>query len=148
MTDNEIIKALEELIKREIDGYQTALEHGSKRDENEELFIELMESVVAMFNRQKEEKESLIAGQETLQKYIAEQKAEIERLNKEVDRLSQCVLYHDGQIADAKAKAIKEFEGELWFQIYADFDIDTATYKRLTKHLDVVKKEMVGDLNG
>ncbi len=30
---------------------------------------------------------------------------EFERLSKEVDRLSQCVLYHDGHIADA----IKEF---------------------------------------
>ena len=28
---------------------------------------------------------------------INRQKAEIERLYKEVDRLSQCVLYHDGQ---------------------------------------------------
>lgn len=35
--------------------------------------------------------------------------AEIERLNKEVDRLSQCVLYHDGQIVDA----IKDFAERL-----------------------------------
>ena len=34
--------------------------------------------------------------------------AEIERLAKEVDRLSQVVLYHEGQIADAQAEAIKE----------------------------------------
>ena len=47
---------------------------------------------------------------------INRQKAEIERLNKEVDRLSQCVLYHDGIVSDlkkdvfnAKAEAIKEF---------------------------------------
>ena len=40
---------------------------------------------------------------------INRQKAEIERLNKEVDRLSQVVLYHDGHIADAKAEARKEF---------------------------------------
>ena len=44
------------------------------------------------------------------------QKAEIKSLNKEVDRLSQCVLYHDGIVSDlekdvfnAKAEAIKEF---------------------------------------
>ena len=36
---------------------------------------------------------------------INRQKAEIERLDREVDRLSQCVLYHDGQIVDA----IKDF---------------------------------------
>ena len=40
---------------------------------------------------------------------IDRQQAEIERLNKEVDRLSQCVMYHDGQIADA----IKEFAERL-----------------------------------
>lgn len=37
------------------------------------------------------------------------QQVEIESLNKEVDRLSQCVLYHDGQIADA----IKDFAEKL-----------------------------------
>ena len=36
-------------------------------------------------------------------------KAENERLNKEVDRLSQCVMYHDGQIADV----IKKFAERL-----------------------------------
>ena len=48
------------------------------------------------------------------------QRAEIERLNKEVDRLSQCVLYHDGIVSDlekdvfnAKAEAIKEFAERL-----------------------------------
>ena len=40
---------------------------------------------------------------------INRQKAEIERLNKEVDRLSQLVLYHDGDVADA----IKEFADRL-----------------------------------
>ena len=36
---------------------------------------------------------------------INRQKAEIDRLNNEADRLSQVVLYHDGDIADA----IKDF---------------------------------------
>lgn len=36
---------------------------------------------------------------------IVAQKLEIERLNKEVNRLSECVLYHDGQIVDA----VKDF---------------------------------------
>ena len=50
---------------------------------------------------------------QALQKYaldlIKRQQAEIERLNKEVDRLSQCVMYHDGYIVDAKTEAIEEF---------------------------------------
>lgn len=36
---------------------------------------------------------------------LGERDAEIERLNKEVDRLSQVVLYHDGRMVDT----IKEF---------------------------------------
>jgi hypothetical protein len=36
---------------------------------------------------------------------IKRRQAEIERLNKEVDRLSQIVLFHDGDVADA----VKEF---------------------------------------
>ncbi|MBQ3543447.1 MAG: hypothetical protein IJA34_00420 [Lachnospiraceae bacterium] len=40
---------------------------------------------------------------------ITEQKLEIERLNKEVNRLSECALYHDGQIADV----VKDFAEEL-----------------------------------
>ena len=39
---------------------------------------------------------------------INEKDTEIARLNKEVDRLSQCVLYYEGYIADAKNEAIKE----------------------------------------
>jgi hypothetical protein len=39
---------------------------------------------------------------------INRKNAEIERATKEVDRLSQVVLYHDGQISDARAEAIKE----------------------------------------
>lgn len=42
-------------------------------------------------------------------KLIKSKDAKIERLNKEVDRLSQCVMYHDGQIADA----LKEFAERL-----------------------------------
>ena len=46
---------------------------------------------------------------EDVTKTLNRQKAEIERLNKEVDRLSQCVMYHDGQVVDA----IKEFAGKI-----------------------------------
>lgn len=60
---------------------------------------------------------------------INRQKAEIERLNKEVDRLSQCVLYHDGIVSDlekdlfnAKADAIKEFAEAVKIEFYREFD--------------------------
>ena len=48
-----------------------------------------------------------------LQHKIMSCNTEIERLNKENDRLSQCVMYHDGQIVDAKSEAIKEFAERL-----------------------------------
>ena len=40
---------------------------------------------------------------------VTRQRAEIDRLNKEVDRLSQCVLYHEGHIVDT----IKDFAERL-----------------------------------
>ena len=79
---------------------------------------------------------------------INRQKAEIERLNKEVDRLSQCVLYHDGQITDA----IKEFAERLQENISDDwsmFSDDGYTlkvdYDKLIVIIDNLVKEMVGD---
>lgn len=42
-----------------------------------------------------------------------EKDAEIERLNKEVDRLSQVVQYHDGHISDAQKDILGEFEERL-----------------------------------
>ena len=71
---------------------------------------------------------------------INRQKAEIEWLNKEVDRLSQCVLYHDGIVSDlekdvfnAKSEAIKEFAERL----EAMYENDK-TYDRPNAHTLVV----------
>lgn len=85
MTDNEIIKALECFaIDKDFDGSQCigcAFEHQfCTANMSEDIAIPSLD----LINRQKAEKEALIAGQETLQKYIAEQKAEIERLNKQL----------------------------------------------------------------
>ena len=54
--------------------------------------------------KQDEVNRAAIMREKTLQIVEAKQ-SEIERLNKEVDRLSQVVLYHDGQMVDI----IKEF---------------------------------------
>lgn len=82
MTDAEIVKALECCANEDIDCEDCP----SKKCCDGDTF-EMVQAVLDLIKRQK---------------------AEIERLNKEVDRLSLCVLYHDGQIADAKAEAIKE----------------------------------------
>lgn len=70
----------------------------------------------------------------------ASRDAENERLNKEVDRLSQCVMYHDGHIVDAKSEAYKEFAERLHqkcaidrgFAVMPDDAIEI-TYKELTE---------------
>lgn len=80
----------------------------------------LMKQSLSLINSQKVEIESLKIANEKMYSANKEQEAEIERLNKEVDRLSQCVLYHDGIVSDlekdvfnAKAEAYKEFAERL-----------------------------------
>ena len=76
-------------------------------------------------------------------------RAEIERLNKEVDRLSQCVLYHDGIVSDlekdvfnAKAEAIKELAENVKaiFECDLCFGDDVKSY--ILNEIDSIVKEM------
>ena len=73
--------------------------------------------------------------------YINRLKAENERLNKEVDRLSQCVMYHDGQIADAikefAERLKKEFKPEINYGVVANCAI-----KLFRNTIDYLLKEM------
>ncbi len=102
MTDNEIIKALECCIsddyackecpyadtKHMIGDEYEIMPNGKTYDElscDEWLKLDVLD----LINRLQAEKEALIAGQETLQKYIAEQKAEIERLKEDNEIKSQ-----------------------------------------------------------
>lgn len=76
---------------------------------------------------------------------INRQQAEVERLNKEVDRLSQIVLYHDAHIADA----IKEF-AELSIKrfcenVTAPTPTESYIVERCNQELDNLLKEMVGE---
>ena len=88
---------------------------------------------------------------------INRQKAEIERLNKEVDRLSQCVLYHNGQIVDTINEFADRFIQEDGYNNH-NFD-DSASifvpeeYRKgreektteVWKLIERIKKEKVGD---
>ena len=103
MTDKEIIKAWEKVLST---GDAPIGEHWSVGGI---VTTQLAKETLDLINRLQDEREALINGQETLQKTIVEKKAEIERLAKEVDCLSQCVMYHDEHIADA----IKEFAERL-----------------------------------
>lgn len=86
MTDNEIIKALE--CCPQGNSNHNCSKCNYRSDDIGYCFENLMKDALDLINRQQ---------------------AEIERLNEEVDRLSQCVLYHEGHIADA----IKEFADKL-----------------------------------
>lgn len=116
-----------------------------------------------IINRQKEEKETmqayikaLIAGQETLQKYIAEKNAEIERLKDALtdNEYGCCVgvknglIYthtiddYDWLIGDISAEAIKDFAERLKTKA-SDFEFGRAVW---VVYIDNLVKEMVGDV--
>lgn len=103
MTYNEIVKALECCVRNEYAQECQKCPLETRPQCEEVLFKEILD----LINRQKEEKEALIAGQETLQKYIADQKAEIERLKEQI---------HIKEIRDVYGKKInnpvKEMVGD------------------------------------
>jgi len=112
MTDNEIIKALECCSNR-YDCYSCEYYNQyCKGDMNVTL-----KDALDLINRQKAEIEALIAGQETLQKYIV----------------------------TAKAEAIKEFAERLKknFDTYTDEEESNALY--MINLINDLVKEMVGD---
>lgn len=152
MTDKDLIKALECCNKDDCDN--CPYKRNCKN---------VMRDILDLITRQQAEIDDLterldatIAGQETLQKALAEKDREVEHLNKEVDRLSQCVLYHDGHSEDAKSEAIIEFAQRLKSLVNQhhymlanihnsrDFGMFTVGFEQA---IDNIVKEMVGDSN-
>lgn len=94
LTDDEIMKALENCGKLATCGDYPMRPKEARRGTTG-CYNELLKDALNLINRKD---------------------AEIEKLYKEVDRLSQCIMYNDGVVSDlkkdiveAKAKAIKEF---------------------------------------
>ena len=73
---------------------------------------------------------------------INSKNAEIERLEKEVDRLSQVVLYHDGQIAEARAEAIKEFAERAKKKAWGAVETWITSEIVTVEEIDQIAKEM------
>lgn len=123
MTDNEIIKALKCCQKPVGSGVCNDCPLKSVREKrlspNDKSCTTIMlEDALDLIASQKAEKEALIAGQETLQKHIAEQRAEIERLEKEnknlLSKLCKKVRTESKVVEKLiKAEAIKEFAERL-----------------------------------
>ena len=125
MTDSEIIKALECCKGADTDCWECELFDCCKV-----TVQEIMQNALDLINRQK---------------------AEVERLNKEVDRLSQCVLYNDGIVADlekdlfnAKAEAYKEFAERLKESAFTINQCEEILFK---ENIDNLLKEMESDNN-
>lgn len=133
-TDEEIIKALECCGS----GYfeQMCPECPLYTDMNCNCF--LAKFSLDLINRLKSENEGLISAQETWQKHIEKQKAEIEKLKSEVgwrkaEHKSACEALNEA--IDARIKSIKEF-----------VEIIVADYPKMEYYLENIEKEMVGDV--
>lgn len=134
MTDNEIIKVAELCCE-----YNPQCERCPLNDYDtcDECMGELLSMCLDLINRQKEEIakkdieiDVLIRKKETLSDEVFNLRAEVEMLEKEVDRLSQCVLYHDGHIADA----IKEF-ADMVFELFPEDKQFTTISRFAIKHI-------------
>ncbi len=134
MKDAEIKNALEKAINE-----YAAEDVGSPK------YFKLIIAILDLFNRQQAGKEALIAGQETLQKALAEKIAEIERLKNECF----CIANERDAIKDcldtAVEEAIEEFAERLKEHAYrlptSFFEIKAVN----ESWIDAILKEMVGD---
>ena len=136
LTDSEIVKALDEaelfLRNRVMDGQSLKL-----NDYDIGILRKISQTCAKAYDE------------------INRLQAENKRLNKEVDRLSQCVLYHDGQIVDAKTEAYKECiekvktEAENATCVYEPDrpQADNMVYHISNIRLDNLLKELVGEDN-
>lgn len=120
-------------------------------------FLALNE-VHTLITRQQAEIEALIAGQETLQKYIAQQQARIDEFMKETavtTLIDDAVVYtptledYDKFKKKFKSEAVKEFAERLKTQINDKYtECDETPYPRATiSDIDNLVKEMVGENN-
>lgn len=140
MTDNEIIKALE-CCADDDSCNDCGFVYGDCNCGTYRL--SLMQHALSLINRQKAEKEALIAGQETLQKYIAAQKAEIERLVEHTKEGIDLAKQLPEMLKLAQAEAIKYFAERLKRVVAIHNGDMWSKYE----YIDNLVKEMVGDDN-
>ena len=109
MTDSEILKTTDASFneeEREVIGTVQALRALTSNREVQKT----LDDVLALFRHKKEIINGLIAGQETLQKCIAQKDAEIERLKKVESNILDVMREN---IEQTQAEAIKEFAESL-----------------------------------
>ena len=154
MTDAEIIKANDILDKFDFFSQRAGRELWSDKpkdiqDKDIENFLNDVKFLKDLITRLQADKEALIAGQETLQKTLAEKIAEVERLKAEADMA-------DGYAEAVEERAIKEFAERLKTECRQDrYSIQTTTkfgvldkkYLRVVDEGDIdnLVKEMVDE---
>ncbi len=163
MTDNEIIKALEccaSSCSSEACKNCPFDEKGVCTETENALAIYALD----LINRRKAEKEALINGQETLQKYIAEQNSEISILKdsninlrelyyterEKVRKAKQKVMDACKMRKTARAEAIKEFaerlkKNAIAVDVLFGFGREHYTEAVTVIAIDSIVKEMVGE---
>lgn len=98
MTDVEIIKVLNDLVKS-----TERIKHcGTKRVN---VDAEFLKDMLNLIQRKDEQIEGLIAGQETLQKYIAEKETEIENYSHNTKKLTESTMQLYKELEDARVGA-------------------------------------------
>ena len=132
MTDNQIVMLMERCYKKEESVVITQFNSDNTKTEI------TLDDILGVINRLQADKEALIAGQETLQKALAEKNAEIERLQKLLD--DKC----DRCIAKERDGAIKEFAERLKKKL-PRFGVSLYSEQTVFNDIDNLVKEMVGD---
>ena len=90
-----------------------------------------------LINRQKEQIEGLISGQETLQNYITKKDAEIERLQKENTELDGANILLTVTLKNAKSEAVKEFAERLKERKYQTSDWSHGEHPYVVEESDI-----------
>ena len=137
MTDNEIIKAVECCTTNGASCKDCPAFVKVDRSNCKKFF----KGAIDLINRQKAEKEALINGQETLQKYMAEQKAEIRKYKNCYEQVKWERDLFEEQCKTAKAEAIKEFAERLKKSGFNGMDVVIPE----EVDIDNLVKEMVGN---
>ena len=154
MTDNEIVKALRSWLE-EIRKSRQAYSIGVGEEHYPSMKYEyLLTDAIREINRLQAENKRLTTLAElgntrandyrVMRDRALKAEAEIERLNKEVDRLSQVVLYNDGIIEMKVFEAYKEFVERLK-EKYGYYDWENKTIVYPDEEIDNLLKELVGE---
>lgn len=150
MTDNEIIKALEEERAMLDNGYSTYLMYGGKKDAQMEKEIDLISNALDLINRQQAEIERL-NNLKRFEKFICERihtdkernltwifatkEAEQEAFEQELEKLFD--------ISTTRAEAIKEFAERLKKRLKGNGGLYSVT--TMNAQIDNLVKEMIGE---